>query len=437
MTSITQEYPISAENLDEKWEGLYRVFDDCPKTNKKFDENHQLLLRLRRAISWLDMAQQVERGIEDKENEKNLSARFIFFWIGFNALYGKKYEVSCKKQEHIELIKKYFNDIDEDVQSRTYDVIKIRNNSGPIKNLTKNRFIWPEFWKKIRQGCQRDEIRKMWEKELLSEIKKEDTIEILLCVFECLCVLRNQVMHGGSTRDSKLGRKQLQTGIKIMEILLPVFTDIEESDKTSPPEKKKTFLKCATSWWDIAKQLKEGREKINKDVNTQLIFLWISFNAIYARNEGNYSEKERIRQYFEKLLECNEVKSTIYNAINNDTLKDIEFLYEELGITFPGWNIESTKDILCDIFQHLCELRGRLVHGYEVWDSENKKMQLGYKIKIMHQILPVLIDIMLKIPKKEWKEWDKIWYPRVLGARIKGKHRKKRDVVNYLDSAPI
>ena len=437
MTSANQEFSISAQKLDEKWEGLYREFDDNPARNKKFKEKHQLLLRLQRAISWLDIAQQVEKGIEGEE--RNLSARFIFFWIGFNALYEKKYEFFDKKPEHMNLIEEYFDDIDEDAKSRIYDVIRKRNNLGIIKNLTKNRFVWPEFWKKIRQGCQRDEIRKMWEKELLPEIKKENTIEILHCVFGCLCVLRNQVIHGGSTFDSIVGRKQLHHGIKIMGFLLPVFIDIEESDKTSPPEKKETFLKCAISWWNIAEQLKkEGLKMINKDANTQLIFLWISFNAIYTENEGNLSEKERIKEYFQKLLKCNEAKSTIYNVINNDTLKEkIESLYKELDVQFPEWNIESTKDILCHIFQHLCELRGRLVHGYEVWDSENRKMQLGYKTKIMHQILPVLINIMLKIPEKEWEQWGKIWYPRVLGASIKGTHRKKRDVVNYLDSAPI
>ena len=46
MTSIIQEYPISTEKIKEKWEELYDGFDDNPETNEKFDENHQLLLRL-------------------------------------------------------------------------------------------------------------------------------------------------------------------------------------------------------------------------------------------------------------------------------------------------------------------------------------------------------------------------------------------------------
>ena len=46
------------------------------------------------------------------------------------------------------LIEEYFDDIDEDAKSRIYDVIRKRNNLGPIKNLTENRFVWPEFWKK-------------------------------------------------------------------------------------------------------------------------------------------------------------------------------------------------------------------------------------------------------------------------------------------------
>ena len=60
----------------------------------------------------------------------------------------KKYKFSDKKPEHMNLIEEYFDDIDEDAKSRIYDVIRKRNNLGPIKNLTENRFVWPEFWKK-------------------------------------------------------------------------------------------------------------------------------------------------------------------------------------------------------------------------------------------------------------------------------------------------
>lgn len=167
MTSITHKYPISTKKLKQKWEELYSGFNDDPDENKEFEKNHQLLLRLQRAISWLDIAQQVERGIEGEE--RNLSARFIFFWISFNALYEKNMNLPKKRSEHIKLIKEYFDDIDEDAQSRICNVIRRRRNLGPANNLTENIFVWPGSWKKIRQktkqGYHRDEILKMLKKK--------------------------------------------------------------------------------------------------------------------------------------------------------------------------------------------------------------------------------------------------------------------------------
>ena len=446
MTSTSQEYTISSEKLNEKWEGLYDGFDDNPVTNKQFEENHQLLLRLQRAISWLDGAQRVERCAGGEV----VSAQFIFFWIGFNALYARNFHESADSKpeeiQHIKLIKEYFDNIldSKDAKNHIRDVIDSNISTEEINKLTKGRlglFVQSNFFKKYYKMKKRGN----WIKEQLTKLRlrpkarKQDTRELLDILFECLCVLRNQLMHGGSTWDSKLNKEQLSIGIKIIQCLLPVFIEMEESDNNNPPSDKKelegnlSFLLCADSWLSVTQKMEKGLEEIGKDINTQFIFLWIGFNAVYARDEGNLSQKKQIETYFQKLLKCNEAKNNIYKVIDNSILKEKieslengitlskDFLKKEEAIPLPRWNKESTKTILYYIFQRLRALRDELVHGHVAWDCQLKKSQLTDGTKIMHQLLPVFIDIMLKIPEKEWKQWGKIWQPRVLGVGIKGK----------------
>ena len=422
MIPINEEFPMlpkRAEQLDKVRKKLQEEFYINTRSDEKeFKEKESFLLRVRRAISWLDGAQQVEKGAG---KNKNISAQFIFFWISFNALYEKNLEFLDSKPEdiqHMRLIKEYFDDIlaTKDAKSRIKELLN-NDLSQEIKLLTKNRFIRRQFRKgeKIKNPGPMPDI-------LPEIIRIRNTKKALYNVFECLYILRNQLMHGHSTLGSKLNKKQVHAGIEIMQCFLPTFIDMENSDNNSPSSKKKfkgngDFLLRANSWLDKAEK---GLKGIGKDITTQFIFLWIGFNAIYAGDPGeNLRDEDEIKKYFQNLLDCNEAKDTIYNVIDRNILKEkIEFL--ENNISLPLWNIESTEDMLCYIFQPLLALRDRLVHGFEIWDCKLKKNQLTNSTKIMHTLLPVFIDIMLKIPEKEWNQWGKIRFPRVLGVRIEG-----------------
>ena len=81
MTSEDQENsvkPRRAKSLEKEWKKMHDDFYANNKPGQKgFKEKESFLLRLRRAISWLDGAQHVENGIGGKD--KNISALFIFF----------------------------------------------------------------------------------------------------------------------------------------------------------------------------------------------------------------------------------------------------------------------------------------------------------------------------------------------------------------------
>jgi hypothetical protein len=56
---------------------------------------------------------------------------------------------------------------------------------------------------------------------------------VLSFVFDRLYVLRNQLVHGGSTWNSGINRTQVRDGTAILGFLMPVFADL--MDGQSPP----------------------------------------------------------------------------------------------------------------------------------------------------------------------------------------------------------
>ena len=223
VTSIHQERPVSperSETLKEEWKKLRDGFENSRPSNKKeFEEKQAFLLRLRRAISWLGRAQQMERDVEG--TDKDLDTQFIFLWIGFNALYARDpNEYSYRLAE--DQIEKYFRNLcSEDAKCRIYKAIDGNISKEKIRSLSNNEFVSRDFWGK-EMGIYREEKDRPLP-EPLSELK---TYNILCCVFQRLYVLRNQLMHGGATWDGKLNKGQLLDGIKIMHWLLPVFIEI-------------------------------------------------------------------------------------------------------------------------------------------------------------------------------------------------------------------
>ena len=63
-------------------------------------------------------------------------------------------------------------------------------------------------------------------------LKDSDTARVLSFVYDRLYVLRNQLVHGGSTWNSSINRAQVRDGAAILGFLLPVFVDIMMDNPT-------------------------------------------------------------------------------------------------------------------------------------------------------------------------------------------------------------
>ena len=177
-------------------------------------------LRVHRAISWIGRAEVT--GEDD-------DARFIFLWIAFNAAYANERDFQIAVQSEREVFLEYFRKlVSLDTDRRIYLAIWQRF-SGPVRLLMGSRFLYNPFWQHHNgiAGFADWEARfNASHSAFLHAFQAGDTARVLSFVFNRLYVLRNQVVHGGSTWNSSVNRNQVRNGAAILGFLLPVFVDL-------------------------------------------------------------------------------------------------------------------------------------------------------------------------------------------------------------------
>lgn len=177
-------------------------------------------LRTHRSISWIGRA---EKEVDDTD------AQFIFFWIAFNAAYADERTLAgIATGERATFADFFARLVRLDNKKLIYDAIW-QQFSGPIRLLLANKYVFNPFWQ-FHNGI---DGYADWEKRFAaaqklvqSALTSGDTVRILALVFDRLYVLRNQVVHGGSTWGGRVNRHQVRDGAAILGFLLPVFIDL-------------------------------------------------------------------------------------------------------------------------------------------------------------------------------------------------------------------
>lgn len=177
-------------------------------------------LRVHRAISWIGRA---ETCGDDND------ARFIFLWIAFNAAYADEREFQSIPLGERAAFLDFFERLTAlDTDRRIYKAVWQRF-SGPVRLLLDNRYVFNPFWQH-HNGIDGFED---WEERFRSSARSfaqafqaGDSAKVLSFVFDRLYVLRNQLVHGGSTWNSGVNRKQVRDGANILAFLMPVFVDL-------------------------------------------------------------------------------------------------------------------------------------------------------------------------------------------------------------------
>jgi len=174
-----------------------------------------LALRIHRALSWLDRAEQAE----------DVDGKFIFLWIAFNAAYAQEFDDYNRASDKTTFTT-FLEKLCELDHSKRMDELVWKEFSGSIRMLLDNRYVFHLFWEFKRGRLDERE----WEDKFAKAKKAAqfaltsgNTPKLLSVVFDRLYTLRNQLIHGGATWNGKVNREQLRDCAHLLGKLVPVI----------------------------------------------------------------------------------------------------------------------------------------------------------------------------------------------------------------------
>ncbi len=184
-----------------------------------FPEDDGLALRVHRAISWIERAEQ---------EAEDLDAAFVFYWIAFNAAYAQDILETHDATERRNFGQYFSSLVDLDTEKRIFSAVWDRFPDS-IRVLLDNKFVFQQFWNYHNgiPGTDHWESRFQGSKNAVARaLGHSDTEAVLSILFDRLYVLRNQIIHGGATWNSSVNRDQVRDGARIMSFLVPVFVSL-------------------------------------------------------------------------------------------------------------------------------------------------------------------------------------------------------------------
>ena len=189
----------------------HRVVRDDHPTN--------LTLRVHRALSWLNRAEQLA---DDQDG------RFIFLWIAFNAAYATEIDESYRLSEQAtfrEFLQKLLRlDAPGRLERLVWDEF-----SGSIRVLLDNPFVFPEFWVFHTGRLAEDQWKARFadaKNAAKAALARRATDVVLAIVLTRIYTLRNQLMHGGATWNSAVNRDQVRDCVNFLRRLVPLVIEI-------------------------------------------------------------------------------------------------------------------------------------------------------------------------------------------------------------------
>lgn len=186
--------------------------------------------RIRRALSWMKRAASVSH--EDRP------PRYVDLWIAFNALYGRRYygdEATRNDYTDFREFVSALGDIKE-AASEIGKWIEKRHVQGRIRHLVENQYLYVEYWEGKTVPLA-DEMKHEID-GLEWAFRNQHSAKALEGLFSRLIALRNQIVHGSASADTRRNKDVLVPGILILEELLSLLVTllIEHGRGRSWPE---------------------------------------------------------------------------------------------------------------------------------------------------------------------------------------------------------
>jgi len=190
---------------------LRKQFRALPKGEGRVREAYNI--RVWRALSWLERAQ----GLDPADIE----GRFISAWIGFNALYGRldpeRHAYGDREAWSTYLANVRRIDVDGKVGAL------LRKRQLRARRLIEDKYLSARFW--LMGNAAKPEIRQEL-KNAIAWFQQENNLKVQHLLFDRLYVMRNQLLHGASTKGSKLNRRPLREAGDLLIELLAEFLSL-------------------------------------------------------------------------------------------------------------------------------------------------------------------------------------------------------------------
>lgn len=186
--------------------------------NDRDNYSDNLGLRVHRALSWLDKAEQVD----------DLDSKFIFHWIGFNAAYAFEIDDRQRFTEQ-ETFRNFINRLCSLDNNKQLDNLVWNEFSTSIRVLLQNQFVFQPFWdhqnQKIDEATWKEQFQTA-NSLATKAIGHKNTELTLSVIFARLYTLRNQTMHGGATWNSGVNRDQMRDAVTFLSKFVPIMIEI-------------------------------------------------------------------------------------------------------------------------------------------------------------------------------------------------------------------
>lgn len=184
-------------------------------------------LRLHRVEKWMERARAVGAwGDRD--------TAFLLYWIAFNAAYAQDRRTGVEVME----FRRYFRVLLRlDTDGALRDAV-CRRFGDAVRKVVENVFLSERFWEdaKDRPKGAEAEPDAEWNRKFRAECEEvrqaveapgeDDPLEVLVVLFRRLYTLRNQLVHGGATWNSRLNRYSVEHGEEILGFVMPIFLRI-------------------------------------------------------------------------------------------------------------------------------------------------------------------------------------------------------------------
>lgn len=164
-----------------------------------------------------------------------------------------------------------------------------------------------------------------------------------------------------------------------------------------------------------------------EDIDSQFIYLWISFNSAYAQElDYDLAESENFNFFIQHILALDK-QETIHQTLFKEFTQAIRLLLDNKYVYQPFWNYynqngnesadwetqftkskhaaqisllnKETGKLMSIIFSRLYTLRNQILHGGATYGSRANRDQLKDACKILSHLMMNIVEIMIQSPQ--------------------------------------